>query len=75
MTKIDKKSQKSDSAVYKNLIMIINNKWFTLNYLNKKQWPPASPDLNPCDYYLWPELSRRVYEGRRTPFKSIDELK
>ena len=47
----------------------------THGFVNKKQWPPASPDLNPADYYLWPEVSRRVYEGRRTPFESLEELK
>ena len=24
-------------------------------------WPPYSPDLNPCDYYLWGFLKSRVY--------------
>jgi hypothetical protein len=21
-------------------------------FVNKKKWPPRSPDLNPCDFYL-----------------------
>jgi len=35
-------------------------------------WPPYSPDLNPCDYYLWGCLKDRVY---RSAPKSIDDLK
>ena len=25
-------------------------------------WPPYSPDLNPCDYFLWGYLKGRVYK-------------
>jgi transposase len=35
-------------------------------------WPPYSPDFNPCDYFLWGYLKDRVY--RSNP-KSIEELK
>ena len=24
-------------------------------------WPPRSPDLNPCDYFLWGYLKSKVY--------------
>ncbi len=24
-------------------------------------WPPRSPDLNPCDYFLWGYLKQRVF--------------
>jgi hypothetical protein len=24
-------------------------------------WPPRSPDLNPCDFYLWGKLRNIVY--------------
>ena len=24
-------------------------------------WPPRSPDLNPCDFYLWGHLKSVVY--------------
>ena len=36
------------------------------------EWPPYSPDLNPCDYYLWGYLKDRIY--RETPL-TINELK
>ncbi|KAJ4437439.1 hypothetical protein ANN_17583 [Periplaneta americana] len=28
------------------------------------QWPPRSPDLNACDYFLWGYLKSRVYQDR-----------
>jgi hypothetical protein len=27
-------------------------------------WPPRSPDLSPCDYFLWGYLKHKVYENR-----------
>ncbi len=30
-------------------------------FMDKKKWPPRSPDLNPCNYYLWGYLKARVY--------------
>lgn len=35
------------------------------------EWPPRSPDLTPCDYFLWGYLKTKVY---RTPPANIDEL-
>jgi len=26
-------------------------------------WPPCSPDLNPCDYFLWGYLKDKVFSG------------
>ncbi len=28
-------------------------------------WPPYSPDLKPCDYFLWDYLKNRVYINNR----------
>ena len=36
-------------------------------------WPPYSPDLNPCDFYLWGYLKSRVYSNP-TP-DTINDLK
>ena len=33
------------------------------------------PDLNPLDYHFWNALKVKVYEGRREPFTSIEQLK
>ena len=35
-------------------------------------WPPRSPDLNPCDFYLWGHLKALVYNP--IP-KTLDDLK
>jgi hypothetical protein len=35
-------------------------------------WPPQSPDLNPCDFYLWGKLKDKVYVNNP---HTLDELK
>ena len=35
-------------------------------------WPPKSPDLNPCDYFLWGYLKSKVYTKRP---RLVEELK
>ena len=35
-------------------------------------WPPRSPDLNPCDFFLWGYLKSVVYNPLP---KTIGELK
>ena len=35
-------------------------------------WPPRSPDLNPCDYFLWGHLKALVYNPLP---KTMDDLK
>ena len=35
-------------------------------------WPPQSPDLNPCDYFLWGYLKSVAYN--MLP-KTLDDLK
>ena len=35
-------------------------------------WPPRSPDLNPCDFYLWGRLKQLVYS---TPIPSLEALR
>ncbi|KAI6650137.1 MhmaT1 transposase [Oopsacas minuta] len=37
--------------------------WLSSNvpaFLGREEWPPSSPDLNPCDYYLWERLEAIV---------------
>lgn len=36
-------------------------------------WPPRSPDLNPCDYFLWPFLKNQLYNFEE--IESIESLK
>ena len=40
--------------------------------ISKNLWPPRSPYLTACDFYLWGTLKGRVY--RKNPH-SIDDLK
>jgi hypothetical protein len=45
---------------------------FDDRFIEKSQWPPRSPDLNVCDFFLWGYLKARVY----SPIpKTIEELK
>ena len=41
------------------------------NFISKFNWPPRSPDLNPCDYFLWGYLKARVYSPMP---KTIEDL-
>ena len=36
------------------------------------EWPPYSPDLNPCDFFLWGYLKDRIY--KKTP-RNLEKLK
>lgn len=45
---------------------------FGTRLISNNLWPPRSPDLTPCDFYLWGTLKSRVY--RKNPH-SINELK
>ena len=38
----------------------------------KNIWPPLSPDLNPCNFYLWRHLKEMVYRDRHA---SVAELR
>ena len=37
-----------------------------------QMWPPRSPDINPCDFFLWGHLKDRIF---RRQLNNIDELK
>ena len=36
------------------------------------EWPPYSPDLNPCDFFLWGYLKDNYYAEKP---KTIDDLR
>lgn len=38
---------------------------------NENEWPTRSPDLTPCDYFLWDYLKDRVYQ---TPPETLQIL-
>ena len=37
---------------------------FGERFLDKKSWPPRSPDLNPCDFSVWGDMKNRVYDPK-----------
>ena len=45
---------------------------FGSKFIDKKSWPPRSPDLNTCDFYLWGYLKARVYNPLPN---NLEELK
>jgi hypothetical protein len=37
------------------------------------EWPPRSPDLTPCDYFLWGYLKSRVYANRPSTLQQLED--
>jgi hypothetical protein len=35
------------------------------------QWPPRSPDLSSCNYFLWGDLKSKVFEIRPTTIQDL----
>ena len=55
-----------------NLVQDYLKDKFGDQFIGKKQWPSRSPDLNPCDYFLWGYLKSKVYKP--LPY-TLDQLK
>jgi hypothetical protein len=47
----------------------LENRWIGRN--GPVLWPARSPDLNPCDFFLWGHLKQIVYE---TSVNTVEEL-
>ena len=63
-----------DSApahVSKKTIEYLTNR--CINFVKKEEWLPCSPDVSPCDYFLWGFTKHRVL--KRTDVKTLDDLK
>jgi len=43
-------------------------------FIDKDEWPPNSPDLNPLDYHVWGAMVER-YKTFYPKSKSMEELK
>lgn len=43
------------------------------SYEQPLAWPARSPDLNPCDSFLWGHCKSKIYGGN--PFPTVDALK
>ena len=57
-------------AVQERLRELFNDRVIAIN--NPVEWPPRSPDLTPCDYFLWGYLKNKVFE---TPPRNIQDLR
>ena len=60
------------SHTAKDTVEMLNSQNYLI-LLQPQMWPPNSFDLNPVDFFLWAELERRVYKGRK--ITSIESLK
>jgi len=59
-----------------NLVQDFLEQTLKRRFVKSVEWPPASPDANPLDYFFWDLVKCKVYKGRAgEPFKSEDELK
>ena len=38
--------------------------WLPEIHEGDKLWPPHSPDINSCDFFLWRFLKQKVYQSR-----------
>lgn len=52
--------------------MSVLRTFFDDRLISVGRWPPRSPDLNPCDFFLWGHLKDRVYCPAP---RNLDELK
>ena len=55
----------------------VTQEWLHANcpeIIEKDQWPPNSPDLNPLDYHVWGAMLERYHKLQPKP-KTIAELK
>jgi inhibitor of nuclear factor kappa-B kinase subunit alpha len=43
--------------------MNVLNEVFENKLISRGLWPAKSPDLNPCDFYLWGNLKDKVYSN------------
>lgn len=44
---------------------VMSNRNWTIPGCETPPWPPTSPDLNPCDFWLWSVLRKKVYANKR----------
>ena len=44
-----------------NLVQDFLTEKIDKHFIKHNEWPPASPDCNPLDYYLWDKILIKVY--------------
>jgi hypothetical protein len=53
------------------------NRWIgrgTIQHPAPIAWPPRSPDLTACDFWLWGYMKGRIFQ-REQPPETLDELR
>ncbi len=65
--------RKTDSLSHiATLTMDFLKEFFNTRIILKNLWPPHSPDLSPCDFFLWDYVKDKVFVHNPT---STEELK
>jgi hypothetical protein len=54
-------------GLHKELLNNLIGKMLTIHGL----WSPRSPDVNPCNYYLWGALEGRIYENNQHSLQAM----
>ena len=57
-------------AVRQRLAELFGNR--VIAVYNEVEWPPRSPDLTPCDFFLWGDLQNKIFT---TPPANVQELR
>ena len=59
-----------------NIIQDLLTETLGKRFVKRNEWPPASPDCNPLDFYFWDKVKVKVYGDRfNKVFKDESELK
>lgn len=45
------------------------------DFLNKDEWPPSSPDLNPLDYFVWGYMQSKLSDLKIKKITKLDSFK
>ncbi|GBL96623.1 hypothetical protein AVEN_207789-1 [Araneus ventricosus] len=56
------------NSVFGALVIVYQ---YPKSYPGALHWPPYSPDLNPCDFFLWGHMKDLVYRKKPTDLISL----
>lgn len=59
------------AAARTHLDRVFTNRWIGRGSFIS--WPPRSPDLTPCDFFLWPTVKNIVYETPPTTAENMQQ--
>jgi hypothetical protein len=65
--------QDNATAHTANNSMVALHEVFGERVISRGLWPPRSPDLNPCDFYLWGTLKEKVYVNNQHSLEELQE--